>query len=117
MVTDEGHKLWYSDTESKHRHGVGFIVNKDGTKSAISCTLVYSRLTTRRMSANPKNIVIQVYVPAQNYDDDAVKKVYDKLEEIIRNTPKKDLLVIAGDWNANAGPDAHNQWTGTGALD
>ncbi|KAK2184432.1 hypothetical protein NP493_266g02003 [Ridgeia piscesae] len=37
----------------------------------------------------------EVYTPAQNYDDDAIE-----LEEIIKKTPKKDLLVITGDWNA-----------------
>ena len=60
------------------------------------------------MSARPKNVVIQVYTPAQNYDDDAIE-----LEEIIKKTPKKDLLVITGDWNAKVGPHAHNQWAGT----
>ena len=27
-TTEEGHKIWYSGEDSKHQHGVGFIVNK-----------------------------------------------------------------------------------------
>lgn len=30
----------------------------------------------------------------KNDDDDAVEMFYDELEEIIKKTPKKDLLVI-----------------------
>ena len=50
----------------------------------------------------------------KNDDDDAVEMFYDELEEIIKKTPKKDLLIITGDWNAEVGPDAHisgwGQW-------
>ena len=114
MVTDEGHKLWYSGDDSRHQHGVGFIVNKDRIQTVMSCTPISSRLITIRISARPKNLtIIQVYAPTQDYDDDAVEKFYVELEETIKKTPKKDLLIITGDWNAKIGPDAYNQWAGT----
>ena len=114
MVTDEGHKLWYSCEDSKHQHGVGFIVNKDRTRSVISSMPASSRIITICISALPKNLtIVQVYAPTQDYDDDAVEEFYNELQETIKNTPKKDLLVITGDCNAKVDPEAYEQRTGT----
>ena len=113
-VTDEGHKIWFSGDNTKHQHGVAFIVNKEKVNSVIGCTLISSRIITIRISAKPKNMtIIQVYAPTQDYDDDIVEEFYEELEDTIKKVPKKDLLVIQGDWNAKIGPDAYNQWAGT----
>jgi len=58
-------------------------------------------------------IVIRVYAPTQNYDYDAVETFYDQQEEITKKTPKKDLLVVTGEWNAQVGSNAHIQWAET----
>ena len=114
VTTDDGHKIWYSGDSSKHQHGVGFIVNKDRLNTVISCTPVSNRLIAMRISARPHNItIIQVYAPTQDYDDDAIEEFYAELEETIKKTPKKDLLIVLGDWNAKVGPDAYDQWAGT----
>ena len=97
-ITNEGHKLWYSGDDSKHQHGVGFIVNKDRLNSVISCTPISSRLIAIRISARPQNItIIQVYAPTSDYDDEAVEEFYEEREKTIKNTSKKDLLIILGD--------------------
>lgn len=113
-MTDEGHKMWYSDNDTKHQHGVGFIVRKERVNSVISCTPINSRIISIRISARPKNVTImQVYAPTQDYSDEEVNEFYDELDTNISKTPKKDILIIQGDWNAKVGPDAHNQWAGT----
>ena len=93
---------------------MAFIVNKEKVNSVIGCTPISSRIITIRISAKPKNMtIIQVYAPTQDYDDDIVEEFYEELEDTIKKVPKKDLLVIQGDWNAKIGPDAYNQWAGT----
>ena len=62
---------------------------------------VSSRLITICLKASPFNITItQAYPPTTDYYDDDVEDFYDKLQEVIDQAPKKDILVVQGDWNA-----------------
>ena len=52
----------------------------------------------------PFNItVIQVYAPTSNAEEAEVEQFYDDLQDLLELTPKKDVLIIIGDWNAIAG--------------
>lgn len=114
VTTDEGHKIWYSGDSTKHQHGVAFIVSKEAVKTVISCTPISCRLISIRISAKPHNITaIQVYAPTTDHDDDEVEAFYDQLDNIIAKVPKKDILIVMGDWNAKIGPDAYQHWAGT----
>ena len=56
---------------------------------------------TVRLRANPFNItIIQVYAPTSSYDDSDVDEFYRELQSLIDQTPKQDILVVQGDWNA-----------------
>ena len=111
--TEEGHKLYFSGREDKHEHGVGFLVYKDIVNTIMGCRPVSSRLIVIHLRAIPFNItIIQAYAPTSDYDDDAVKDFYDQLQEILDQSPKKDILVVFGDWNAKVGEDAFKNWKG-----
>ena len=113
-TTEDGHKLWYSGDDTKHQHGVGFIVNKKVKDCVLSCTPFSSRLITIRVSAKPMNItIIQVYAPTSEYEDQEVEELYEEIEKIIQKAPKKDLIIVQGDFNAKIGPDAYKVWAGT----
>ena len=45
--------------------------------------------------------------------NEEVQLFYKQLDSIIAKTPKKDILVVQGDWNAKVGPDAYRHWAGT----
>ena len=112
--TLEGHKLYFSGKEDKHEQGVGFLVHKDNVNTVMGCRPVSSRLITIRLRASPFNItIIQAYAPTTDYDDEDVEDFYDQLQEVIDQTPKKDILVVQGDWNAKIGEDACTNWKGT----
>ena len=52
----------------------------------------------------PCNItVIQVYAPITNAKEDKVEWFYEDLQDLLELTPKKDVLFIIRDWNANVG--------------
>ena len=52
----------------------------------------------------PFNIkVIQVYAPASNTEEAEVEQFCEDLQDLLELTPKKDVLFIIGDWNANVG--------------
>ena len=46
-----------------------------------------------------------------NSDDNEIE-FYDQLQNVIDQTPKKDILVVHGDWNAKVGRNACGNWQG-----
>jgi hypothetical protein len=80
----------------------------------MGCRPVSSQLITNRLRATPFNItIIQAYAPTSDYDDADVEDFYDQLQEVVDKAPKKDILVVQGDWNAKIGEDACMNWKGT----
>ena len=62
---------------------------------------------TVRLGASSFNItIIKVYTPTTSYDSDVDKQ----LQYLIDYTPKQDILVVQGDWNAKVGADAQEDW-------
>ena len=47
--------------------------------------------------------VIQVYAPASNSEEAEVEWFYEDLQDLLKVTPKKDVLFIIGGWNAKVG--------------
>ena len=47
--------------------------------------------------------VIQVYAPTSNVKEGEVEQFYEDLQDLLELTPKKDVLLIIGDWKAKAG--------------
>ena len=44
--------------------------------------------------------VIQVCAPKTNAEEAGVERIYEDLQDLLEQTPKKDVLFIIGDWNA-----------------
>ena len=52
----------------------------------------------------PFNItVIQVYAPTSNVEETEVELFDEDLQDLLKLTPKKDVLFIIGNWNAKVG--------------
>ena len=47
--------------------------------------------------------VIQVCSSTINAEDGAIERFYEDLQDLLKLTPKKDMLLIIGDWNAKVG--------------
>ena len=57
-----------------------------------------------RFQGKPFNItVIQVYAPTSNAEEAEYEWSYEDLQDLLKLTPKKDVLFIIGDWNAKVG--------------
>ena len=50
-----------------------------------------------------KIMVIQVYTPTSNAEEAEVEWSYEDLQDLLQLTPKKDVLLIIGNWNAKVG--------------
>ena len=47
--------------------------------------------------------VIQVHAPTANAEETEVKWFFEDIQDLLELTPKKDVLFIIGDWNAEEG--------------
>ena len=52
------------------------------------------------------SIVVPGYASTSDYDDNEIEKIYDQLQSVLDQTPKKDILDVPGDWNAKVSKDA-----------
>lgn len=113
-TTEDGHKIWFSGGERNHERGVGFLVNKNSKNSVLEYTPVSDRIAAIRVAGKPLNItIVQVYAPTSDCCDETIDEFYDDLEKLLKTIPRKDVLVVQGDWNAKIGEDAFKDWKGT----
>ena len=47
--------------------------------------------------------VIQVYAPTTIAEEIEIEQFYEDLQHLLEMTPKKDVFLILGDWNAKVG--------------
>ena len=65
----------------------------------------------------PFNItLIQAYAPTSNAEEAEVERFYEDLQDLLELTPKKDVLLITGDWNAKVGSQETPRVTGKFGL-
>ena len=61
-------------------------------------------------------MIIQVYAPTSNAEEDEVEQFYEDLQDLLELTSKKDVLFIIGDWKANVGSQETPGVTGNFGL-
>ena len=113
-ISEDGHKVWWSGYETKRIGGVGFIVHNDYGNTVLECEPISSRIIRIRLNSIPRNIsIIQVYAPTSDHSEEELERFYNQLETTLKSIPKKDIVVVMGDWNATVGSDAYADWAGT----
>ena len=71
-----------------------------------------------RLQGKPFNITaIQVYALTSNAEEAEFEWFCEDLQDLLEQTPKKDILFIIGDWNAKAGSREIPGVTGKLALE
>ena len=97
----DDHYIYYCGQESLRRNGVVITVNKRARKAVLGCNLKNNRMISVRFQGKPFNImVIQAYAPTSNAEEAEVERFYEDLQDLLELTPKKDVILIIGDWNA-----------------
>ena len=100
----DDHYIYYCGQESVRRNGVAIIVNKRARNAVQGCNLKNDRMISVRFQGKPFNLMaIQVYVLTSNTEEAEVERFYEDLQDLLEQTPKQDVLVIIGDWNAKVG--------------
>ena len=77
------------------------MVNKRVWNAVTGCNLKNDRVILVRLQGKPFNIMeIQVYAPTSNAEEAEGERFYEDVQDLLELTPKKDVLFIIGDWNA-----------------
>ena len=77
------------------------MVNKRVRNAVLGCNLKNERKISVRFQGKPFNItVIQAYAPISKAEEAEVEQFYEDPQDLLELTPKKDVLLIIGDWNA-----------------
>ena len=113
-TTEEGHKVFFSGKEDKHKHGVGFLIScSQGHREhcpgmSPSLQKAYHHPPESRPFQHHNST--KAYAPTSDYDDNEIEEFYDQLQNVIDQTSKKDILVVQGDWDGKVGKDACGNW-------
>ena len=100
----DDHCIYFCRQESPRINGVAIMVNKRLWNAVLECNLKNDRKISVHFQGKPFNItVIQVYAPTSNAEETEVERFYEDLPDLLELTPKKDVLIILGDWNAKVG--------------
>ena len=66
----------------------------------LKCNLKNDRMISVHFQGKSFNItVIQVYALTSNAEEAEVEQFYEDLQDLLKLTPKIDVLFIIGDWN------------------
>ena len=62
-------------------------------------------------------LIMQVYMPTSEYEDNEVEKLYDTIEEILEEDGRGDTnYIIMGDWNSVVGVESYGNIVGSHGL-
>ena len=104
----DDHYIYYCGQESLRINGVAIMVNKRVQNAVLGCSLKNDRMISVHLQGKPFNVtVIQAYAPTSKAEEAEVEWLYEDLHDLLELTPKKDVLFIIGDWNAEVGSQKH----------
>ena len=93
------------------------MVKRRFQNAVLGCNLKNDRMIFVHFQGKPFNItVIQVYAPTSNSEEAEVEWFYEDIQDLLELTPKKDILFIIGDWNAEVGSQETSGLTGKFGL-
>ena len=99
----DGVRVMYSGGKESQR-GVAVIVDSETAKRVTKVIPHSDRMMLVRIKAEPVDIVvIQVYMPTSDHEDEEVEGMYEELEELMEKEKGTDHLLILGDFNAVVG--------------
>jgi exonuclease III len=109
--------VYYSGGDSAER-GVAIAVHKSVVKSVVKKGVYSDRPIAIKLQAETVSIlIVQVYMPTSDYEDDELEELYDVIEEILEEDGKGATnTIIMGDWNSVVGDKAHHNTAGPYGL-
>ena len=78
---------------------------------------VSDRIATIRLPCKPVNMtVLKVHAPTSTAAEEEIEDFYEKVQHLVDEIPRGDVLYVIGDWNAKGGQHETNGTTGRFGL-
>ncbi|XP_071142032.1 craniofacial development protein 2-like [Mytilus edulis] len=105
LTLQNGKVLLYSGrNDGLHQAGVGMMLSNRAKKALIEWKPITERLMYARFHTTTIKIsVITVYAPTNDATDETKESFIEQLDRVIAGTPKHDILLVMGDFNAKVG--------------
>ena len=85
--------------------GIAIAVNARAKLALMDWDPLSDRIMRARFAGSPFNLtVIAVYAPTTLAEEDEKDLFYDELQRVFSSIPNNDIVILAGDWNAQLGP-------------
>jgi len=105
FMTLDGHTVLFSGSKEREHHRVVIWIHE--RVASYLTTRSSSRVNSATFAAKPRDVtLIQYYAPTVDKPDEEIEDFYKEVDHVITETPKQNLLVITGDFNARVGEDA-----------
>jgi len=106
--------VYYSGGERAEKY-VTIVVHKSVVRSVVKKIVHNDRIIAINLQAEPINILmIQVYMPTSEHEDDEVEELCGVIEEILEEDGKGNTnTIIMGEWNSVVGDEPYRNicWT------
>ncbi|KAI8441389.1 hypothetical protein MSG28_015004 [Choristoneura fumiferana] len=98
------HTFYFSGNDKSSFSGVAIAIPKSWKNSVLGYHPINDRIISIKLSASPTPLnVIQIYAPTSSAKDEEIEDFYCQLESSVANIPKRELVLIIGDFNAKVG--------------
>jgi len=109
--------VYYSRGERAEKV-VAIVVHKSIVRNVVKKIVYNDRIIAIKLQAKQISILmVQVYMPISEYEDDEVEELYDIIEEILEDDGKGDTnSIIMEDWNSVVGDESYMNIVGPHGL-
>nr|VZI05646.1 unnamed protein product [Spirometra erinaceieuropaei] len=91
--------------DSSGRHGVAIALSQQADLALLAWEPVNDRMAYVRLKSHFTSIsVSSVYAPTSAAEQRNKEAFYSQLQALVERLPRRDLLIVAGDWNGRNGP-------------
>ena len=85
--------------------GIGFLLSPKVVNNMLHIEKISDRIMLAEFESNLKMTIISCYSPTNMSEESEAKDFYKDLKGVTENIPAHNFLVIAGDFNAQVGPE------------
>lgn len=99
----DGTRVMYSGGNIGQR-GVAVLLDKETAGMVEDVDYISDRMLVVRLRTEPVNtVLVQVYMPTSNSEEEDVELMYARLEVVLRKQGGKENVIVMGDFNASVG--------------
>jgi hypothetical protein len=93
-----------SGHNTHRKNGMGMIITNQVSQSLRGYKAVSGSIMYTRVKAHPVTITcVQVYAPTTSAETAGIEYFYRNLHSVLNEIPRKDALILKGDWNSKIG--------------